>query len=574
MGSTLSLLAITGFVFVSLYAKWNPVQGGETPAKKAPAVAPAKTDFNSKNAKANKGKKTDEAKANVLGPIPGAGKKVDFKALAKIIDEEVARRMAAEGFKPSPRSDDAEFLRRVYLDLVGTIPSAEKVEAFLKSTDADKRAKVIDELLGDPRFGTTLSEAWSGLMVPRESNNRRLNHSPLQEWLAKQFNGNVPLNKLVFDLVTATGNTEENGATVYFVGNPTVDKMTDNVARMFLGVQLQCAQCHNHPFTDWKQTEYWAMAAFFMKTKLTANPQQAAKKGVPPGITETGKAGGKKNGLPESAKIVPAKFLMGDSPKLNQAEPFRPVLAQWMTSADNPFFARAMVNRFWYQLFGRGIVNPVDDMHQDNPATHPELLAALTEQFKGSGFDLKYLLRAICNSETYQRTSRPSNDNQSDDRYLSHRVVRVLTAEQLYDSLTSVVGTASKNNPRADKKAAVVGKKGAPAGGRENFLAFFRIDEGADPLEYQIGIPQALRMMNSGQFNNTTATVATAMKEGNGVPAQVIERLFLHSLSRRPTVEETQRLTEFVRKGGSDTRTAYSDVLWALINSSEFAFNH
>ncbi len=160
---------------------------------------------------------------------------------------------------------------------------------------------------------------------------------------------------------------------------------------MFLGVQLQCAQCHNHPFTDWKQTEYWGMAAFFMKTKLTMNPQMAAKKGVPVGITEAVvKKGGKKQALPDSAKIVPAKFLQGEAPKLNRVEPYRPVLARWITSPNNPFFARAMVNRFWYDLFGRGIVNPVDDMHQDNPPTHPELLAMLAEQFKSSGFDVKY----------------------------------------------------------------------------------------------------------------------------------------------------------------------------------------
>lgn len=571
VGSALSMVVITGFVFTSLYAKWNPAQGGEAPAvKKAPAAEAQKADAG--KGKKNAAKKKEAAKAAPLGVIPGAGKKLDAFELAKIIDEEVAKRMAAEGFKASPRSEDTEFLRRVHLDLVGTIPSAEKVDAFLKNTDPKKREKVIDELLADPRFGVQISEIWSGQMIPRESNNRRLNHTPFQEWLAKQFNAGVPLNKLVFDLVTATGNTDENGATVFYVGNPTVDKMTDNVARMFLGVQLQCAQCHNHPFTDWKQTEYWAMAAFFMKTKLTVNPQQAAKKGVAPGITETGKAGGKKQGLPESAKIVPAKFLQGESPTLNQSEPFRPVLAQWMTSPNNPFFARAMVNRFWYQLFGRGIVNPVDDMHQDNVATHPELLAAMTEQLKTSGFDLKYLLRAICNSETYQRTSKPSNDNQSDDRFLSHRVVRVLSAEQLYDSLTTVVGKSGAG--RTDRKAPIAGKKGAPAGGRENFLNFFRIDEGADPLEYQAGIPQALRMMNSGQFNNTTDTVAKAMKEGS-TPAQVVERLFIHSLSRRPTAEETQRLTDFVRqKGGSDPRTAYGDIVWALINSSEFAFNH
>lgn len=569
IGSALSLLAITGFVLTSLYAKWNPVQGGE-----APPVKKAEAQKAGAKGKAAQRKKSEATKAATLGVIPGAGKKLDHLELAKIIDEEVAKRMAAEGFKASPRSADSEFLRRVYLDLVGVIPTADKVEAFLQSTDPKKREKVIDELLNDPRFGSSISEAWSGLMVPRESNNRRLNHTPLQEWLAKQFNANVPLNKLVYDLVTATGTTDENGATVYFVGNPTVDKMTDSVARMFLGVQLQCAQCHNHPFTDWKQTEYWAMAAFFMKTKLTANPQQAAKKGIAPGITETGKAGGKKQGLPESAKIVPAKFLMGDTPKLNTAEPYRPVLAQWMTSPTNPFFARAMVNRFWYQLFGRGIVNPVDDMHQDNPATHPELLAALTEQLKTSGFDLKYLLRAICNSEAYQRSSKPSNDNQSDDRFLSHRVVRVLSAEQLYDSLTTVVGTAGASK-RPEKKVLVATKKGGAVGGRENFLNFFRIDEGSDPLEYQAGIPQALRMMNSGQFNNTNEAVAKAVKEGNNTPAQVVERLYLHALSRRPGTEETQRLTDFVRqKGGNDPRAAYGDILWALINSSEFAFNH
>src|SRR5262249_12097166 len=151
-------------------------------------------------------------------------------------------------------------------------------------------------------------------------------------------------------------------------------------------------QCHNHPFTNWKQDEYWGMAQFFMKVRLTANPQKAAKAGISPGITEDGKGKGKKKGLPESAKIVPAKFLQGERPKMNPADPARPVLAKWMCSEGNPYFARAMVNRVWAHFFGRGIVNPVDDMHEGNPASHPELLAALTEQFKRNGFDVKYLI--------------------------------------------------------------------------------------------------------------------------------------------------------------------------------------
>ena len=433
LSPVLCLAAMAGFVCTSLYAKWHPVRGGEPSlAEGVRHREAAKDGPQCQGALKGKKKQAEAVKSSVLGPIPGQGKKLDYHDLARIIDDEVAKRMAAEDLKPSPRSEDSEFLRRVYLDLTGVIPSADKVEAFLKDTDAGEAApEVIDELLADPRFGKALAETWTGLMLPRESNNRRLDHTPLQQWLAKEFNADVPLNKLVFDLVTATGTTEENGATVYFVGNATVDKMTDNVARMFLGVQLQCAQCHNHPFTDWKQTEYWAMAAFFMKTKLTANPQMAAKKGVPPGITEMAvKGGGKKHGLPESAKIVPAKFLQGETPRLNPGEPYRPVLAQWITAPNNPFFARAMVNRFWYQLFGRGLVHPVDDMHQDNPSSHPELLAAMTEQFTSSGFDTKYLVRAICNSETYQRTSKPADGNQDDDRFLSHRVVRVMTPEQ------------------------------------------------------------------------------------------------------------------------------------------------
>jgi hypothetical protein len=336
---------------------------------------------------------------------------------------------------------------------------------------------------------------------------------------------------MVYEVLTATGPMNENGAVVYFVGNPTVDKMTDNVSKMFLGVRLECAQCHNHPFVSWKQDEYWGMAAFFMKTRLTVNPQQAAKKGVSPGIFESaGPAKGKKNALPESAKIVAAKFLQGDQPSLNKQDPYRPVLAKWVTSPDNPFFARAMVNRLWYQMFGRGLVNPVDDMHEDNVPSHPDLLDTLTTQFKTQGFDVKYLVRAMVNSQAYQRSSVPVNSNADDHVYYSHRAVRTLSPEQLYDSIVTVIG---QNSARGDRETK---QKGVRVTGRDEFLTFFRVDE-ADPQEYQAGIPQALRLMNSGQLNATKAVVDQAMKTG-GQPLQVVERLYLTALSRRPTTDE------------------------------------
>jgi len=499
--------------------------------------------------------------------VPPAAK-MDSAALAKVIDQHINARLKEEGLKPSSNSDDGEFLRRVYLDLIGVIPPSEKVVAFLDSTDPNKRAKLIDELLEHPRFGTYLGEMWAGMLLPRESNNRRLDHRPMQAWLADSFKNNKPLDKMVYDLLTAVGTQQANGAATYFILNPTADKITDNVTQMFLGVRLQCAQCHNHPFVEIKQNDYWGMAAFFTKTRVSLNPKAAAKQGAQISVFEgAAPPKGKRNNLPQGAKIVPAKFLQGEQPKLDPKEPYRPVLAKWITSPSNPFFAKAMVNRAWYQLFGRGIVNPVDDMHEGNFPSHPELLVQLTEQFKANDFDLKYLYRAICNSQAYQRTSRPVGDNKGDKEFYSHAAVRSLSPEQLYDSLTAVVGNPGKDMPKGPKNNF---RKG-PASPRDAFLSFFRIDEGANPLEYQSGIPQALRLMNSPQLAGAAALnrILSESKE----PAQILEKLYIATLSRRPTTQERQRLVDYVGRQ-ADLRTGFSDVLWALLNSSEFGLNH
>jgi hypothetical protein len=408
-------------------------------------------------------------------------------------------------------------------------------------------------------------------MVPRDSNNRRLKVEPLERWFAQALNANKSWDRIVFDLLTASGTQDQNGAVTVFMANPKPDKVTDVVTRLFLGVQLQCAQCHDHPFTGWKRTEYWGMAAFFSKVSQSGNQKKAVKNGNVVAISEAVTPQGKKAKQPESALKVAPKFLQGEEPKLSANQPYRPVLARWLTSPNNPFFARALANKVWAHFFGRGLVNPVDDMHDDNAPTHPELLAILAEQFKANHFDLKYLIRAICNSQAYQRTSRPAGSNEDDNEYFSHAAVRVLSPAQLYDSLTMVLGRrAEPKGPKGKKGAAP--KKGNLSA-RDQFLAFFRVEDGARPTEYQAGIPQALRLMNSPQINAETPAVARAIQVGANRPPAVIEQLFLAALARRPTAAEVKRLTEYVRRQ-QNPQSGYADVLWALVNSSEFALNH
>jgi hypothetical protein len=491
------------------------------------------------------------------------------RELARRIDQAVDQKLTAEKVPASPRADDAEFLRRASLDITGVIPSADRVTAFLDSKDSAKREKLIDDLLASSQYGRHMADIWQHLLLPRDSDNRRLRAAPLATWLQDSFNAGKPWNEIARELLTATGSQDEHPAVTYFLANPTVDKMTDSVARLFLGVQLQCAQCHNHPFTNWKQDDYWAMAAFFMKVRPD-RVNQAVRNGNSPGIAEGGR--GRSQRLPESARTVPARFLQGEQPQLDASAPYRPVLADWITSPRNRYFARAIVNRLWEQFFGRGLVHPVDDLREDSTCSHPELLQQLADGFTASGFDLKFLIKAICLSETYNRTSRPVSGNESDQMLLSHVAVKPLTPEQLYDSLIAVLGTPRGGDKPMGRKPQAA-KPHPAANSREQFIAYFSADEGASATDYHAGIPQVLRLMNAPQTSNTAA-VAGALVRGGGTPAEVIERLYIATLARRPTTEETKRLSAYVAEHKDDPRQAYGDIVWAVLNSSEFALNH
>jgi hypothetical protein len=378
-------------------------------------------------------------------------KPMDAKAVAQLIDAEINKKLAEAKLAPSGRSSDAEFIRRATLDITGVIPAAERVESFLADIAIDKRARLIDELLASPKYGQRLSDIWTNQMVPMDSALRFTSKDPLVKWMADNFNANKPWDRMAHDLLTAAGDQDKNGAVTYFMVNQGVDKMTDSVGKLFLGVQIQCAQCHNHPFTHWKQDEYWGLAQFFYNVNVVFQ-RNNKQTDITPGVSEVAFQKNRKgNPLPESAKSVPAKFLGAEVVTLTSSKPYRPVLADWVCAAENPFFSKSMVNRVWAQYFGRGIVNPVDDMSDENEPTHPELLAQLSKEFSSGGFDLKNLVRAICLSDAYQRASQPTSENKQDETLYSHMAIKVMTPEQLFDSLTAVTGGLGDGGKGAGK---------------------------------------------------------------------------------------------------------------------------
>lgn len=577
----LALMAFTSLTIVGLGEFGAPVTAADTKADKKADRLKAKEEAKKKAEeaakKAEEVKKADEANAAEKAKFDAeiAKKKSaeaaanrpavsqDASAIAKLIDVQIDARLKRENIAPSPLSSDADFLRRVYLDITGVIPSFEKAKAFLDDKSTNKREQLIDDLLADSNYGRKQADIWGAKLFTVDSANRYIQKEPFAAWLKDQFNKNTPWNEFVSSIVTASGPVDENPAVTYFLSNRSIDKLTDTTGQHFLGIRVSCAQCHNHPFTTTKQTEYWGLAAFYSKVKSdkVANGNKGGDNSKI-GVTEGNVKSKAKDFFPESAKTVPAKFFGGAEPKLTNAEPYRPALAKWLTSAENPYFAKAMVNRTWASLFGNGIVDPVDDMIEKNKPSHPELLDELTRKFTAGGFDVKYLIKGIVLSQAYQRTSKPSTGNKADDQLFSHMAVKMMTAEELFDSLTQVTGVSGN-----EAKKTGTGVKGVTSGPRANFVNFYVAGaEEFKSTEYEAGIPQALRLMNSRIAGNPAA-----LKQfGTGKPADVIEKMYITTLSRRPTDAEIQKLTAHLGKAGSTTE-AYGDILWALLNSSEFS---
>jgi len=486
----------------------------------------------------------------------------DPAELAGLIDQHIEKRLKTERVAPAEQADDAEFLRRVYLDLHGVIPTAEQTTRFLSDTRQDRRARLIESLLADPRYGEYLADVWQGYLVSPLADDRRVRADQLRKWLTERFNTKT-WDRITTDLLTATGKMEENPAVVYMIEGRlprTVTDLTDLTSRYFLGVRLSCAQCHDHPFVSWKQQEFWGMAAFFTQVQTPGKPKMVYTAGIKdnPDLT----LNSLKDGAPDGFLFRPPTFIGGEELKVDKQTPNRAALATWLTSAKNPYFARAMVNRTWWRLFGRGLVNPVDDMHSANESSHPELLDLLAKQFAESGFDHKYLTRAIVLSRAYQRTSRTGDAPDKQAALFGRMSVKVLAAGQLYDSLVTILGTPVRKSggPQTDTRA--------------EFVQFFSDDGDPNPTAYRRGIPHLLRQMNSDQFagRNLTTLAARLGKQGRS-GEEVAGNLFLAILSRHPTADEQKLFRGHVTKSKS-LETATRELAWALLMTSEFSLNH
>lgn len=510
------------------------------------------------------------------GADPRKPERLSPAAIAQRIDNAIDRGLADARIPPSPLADDAEFLRRVTLDLIGRIPTAERAAAFLADERVDKRARLVEELLASPEYGRNFATLWQNRIGRRSGfteGGDRIEYS-LFPWLADQFNRNRPWSEMVAAMLSASGPINKDPATGFYLaeanttdGVVQAERVTGMVSQLFLGVNLRCAQCHNHPFAKWKQTDFWGMAVFFGRIGYTTKPTYFKI------LTESKDIRNKDDQpipsaradativIPGKGKVARARFLDGTAPDLDPKQPFRLALSAWVTSPDNKLFARAAVNRTWDHFFGRGLVEPVDDV-TGGDSTHAQLFDELAQTFSASGHDLKNLIRAICLSKTYQRTSRPLTANRADAKWYSHMPLRQLRSEPLADSLMLLV-----DNRDYEKDLM------APLrdGGRCRLVEMLNGD--ADPKQYGHSIPQKLTLMNSNLMGYRKSVVTQALSKKSW--EQALEHLYLGVLARKPEKAEVALFTRFRdRKPNVPRDQLYDQMAWALMNSSEFLFNH
>jgi hypothetical protein len=493
---------------------------------------------------------------------------LSIPAFSSRIDELLERRMKEANVEPAPMSDDSEFLRRVYLDLTGVLPRVGEVREFLSDRAPDKRQRVIAELLATPRHATHLANTWRQAMLPGSIDLEDLQSiAGVQNWLRRQFAQNMRYDRLVSDFLVATGGGDTGPALYYTSLELKPEKLAASTARMFLGLQIECAQCHKHPFDKWTQEDFWSYAAFF------AQLEQDGGMAGPGTLRLLDKDEGDVK-LPDSDQIVPPRFPDGHSPTAGERGSRRVQLAIWMASRDNPFLARAAVNRVWAHLFGRGLVEPVDDVGDHNPASHPELFRELTEHLVQTGFDIRELYLTLANTRAYQRTSRNVSQKAPPLDFFAQMAIKTLTSEQLFDCLDRALMQQAGESPSFLPVA-----RGMFDPRRLAFIAKMQM-RGQNATEFDAGVLQALTLLNGNETDAATNLEQSALLTGLEAPLfndeERVETLFLATLSRRPAAEERSQFVEYVNRGGAteNPREALSDVLWALMNSAEFGLNH
>jgi hypothetical protein len=515
----------------------------------------------------------------------------EMQALAVKIDQLIDQRLDRTRFQPAPIADDSEFVRRIYLDLAGRIPSVQEARAFIEDKRADKRLRLIEKLLASPRYVAQFTNVWRALLIPEVGNNFqvRLQQGGFESWLKKRLASNAGYDQMVRELLTTKVNVSNPQLAILGTGGPSAvpfylakefkpENISSSAARVFLGVSVECAQCHNHPFADWKREQFWSFTAFF--AGINSKREMDFLMSLPEDLKK------RELTIPGTTKVVKAKFLDGGEPIWNADSNTRATLADWITSPSNPYFARATANRVWAWFLGHGLVEPIDEMvGTSSTPSHPELLNLLAKEFTDHQFDLKFLIGSIVATHTYQRTSAMNHLGQEEPSMFARMPLRGLTAEQLFDSLAMATGFRDSGGGGDDLFSGLLG--GARSA-RSEFLTKFAVAE--RPTEMQTSILHALTLMNGKVMASVTSLekseTLAAVIDAPASTGDRVEALYLTALARKPSAKEIERTVKFIqdalgRSQAKDDKArraahnhALADVFWALLNSPEFVLNH
>jgi hypothetical protein len=496
-------------------------------------------------------------------------------ALSRRIDAYIARRCQEAGVSLAPLAEDSVYFRRLHLDLAGRIPTLNDVHDFLDNPDPDKRWQWVERLLADDAYARHMGAVWRTNILGNVTNQQfRFLTPSFETWLREQMQKNVGLDAMTRAILTTNaqaqnafgrGMAQNSSPAAFYFGNENkAENLAGATSRAFLGIKLDCAQCHAHPFASWSRDQFWEFAAFFSNLP--------AINGRPVAVVGNG---GREIRIPNTDKVVKAKFLSGEEPKWQPQSESRKVLAEWVTTRENPYFARAMADHVWTYLMGTSLLEPIQEPGNDARIAHPELLDELAQGLATHKFDMKFLLRAILHSGAYQRSSA-GKGSPEEFQLFARRAVRGLAPEQIYDSIAEATEHRDPNSGPVNPELAVFGNQARTP--RSELLSKFQAQDFRD--EPQTSILQALFLMN-GKFltertklDNNGALQVLAQQPTSS--AKKVETLYMMVLSRPPRPEEAARLVRYIDSGGpsGNTGQALSDAYWALLNSAEFLLNH
>jgi hypothetical protein len=497
-----------------------------------------------------------------------------------IADRFTLRQWRTLGLKPSEPCTDEEFIRRASLDICGSLPTPGEVGAFVAESGPDKRDRLIDSLLDRPEYGYHFANKWADVLRVRRrrEDGRAQGTFAFHEWIRSALASDLPFDRFVRELLTATGDEARNPPVVWYKEVQTPEQFADDVAQVFLGQRVACAQCHHHPYERWGQDDYWGLAAFFGRVGRKALPPPGLNVQRPPQLIFTKSSGTVTN--KRTNRAAPPQPLGGGPLKIGTDDDPRQSLADWLTAPDNPYFARAIVNRYWAHFFGRGIVDPPDDMRVTNPPSNPELLDALAAGFVANHFSLKWLVRTICQSHTYGLSAMPNEWNRHDRQNFARYFPKRMTAEVLLDAVSQVTDspTAFAALPRdrhAPRRALMLPDEAFPS----YFLDIFGRPQRLSACECErvseANLAQTLHLLMSDEVQTKLSRPggrAEALAADPRPVAEKVEELFLRALARKPTADELAAAEVVIKKRGKNAKQAYEDIVWALLQTKEFAF--